>query len=96
MEGELEGRAGHTGGSFLINLFMAPLRVGLSGLEPVSLISDMLVLSRRALPLLERPLWLNLTSFRGRAMAVQACFGCRGCNARMGRDDDFKCEVARW
>jgi hypothetical protein len=60
----------HTGGSFLISLFTTPLRVGLSGFEPVSLISDMLVLSRRALPLLARPLWLNLTSFRGRAMAV--------------------------
>ena len=52
----------------------APLRVGLPGCEPVSLMSDMLIEARRARPLLAL-LCANLTSLRGRVMAVLRCSG---------------------
>lgn len=62
-------------------LSTAPLRVGLLGCEPVSLMSDMLMEARRARPLLAL-LCANLTSLRGRAMvdgalrcAVLCCAG---------------------
>lgn len=51
----------HTGGS------TAPLRVGVPGCEPVSLISDTLIEARRARPLLALRC-ANLTSLRGRAI----------------------------
>ena len=55
-----------------------PLRVGLPGWEPDSLISDMLMEARRARPLLAL-LCANLTSLRGRAMVDDA--------VRSGRED---------
>ena len=59
--------------------------MGLPLSEAFSLISDMLVLRRRALPLLPRPLWLNLTSLRGRVMALFAEEAEEAVGARKGR-----------
>lgn len=77
--GEGRGQRAHTA-----DLSRAPLRVGLLGCEPDSLISDMLIDGRRARPLLAL-LCANLTSLRGRAMVDAAGAGREGRKNWRGR-----------